>query len=824
MASLVTRSVVVSGLSVAAIGGYFVVNYATHSVALNGACDSSQECVAPYICTADYNAKIRALQIGVTPRVGHCIDVTGVFDSRAGLQADFDAMPESTDATMVIARGPEYFLPPLAKILIDTPSMPGGAASQTGCTIAAGSGTITCSGAPTVFQPEDLDRAVIVPGAGTPGVDPDGGGPAGVGDLVSRFIRFEGSNPTLEGKQADLVNTAVTSVIAPGVTITWTRLSHGLHVTRRVSLNMSGSQLRFTTANISGTAFFIDGSLVANPHEAGDPSFPAYSEIRNGAFAANPGTINTTEGIRPWASNMTLENVAVNAFGRCIHAWGSPETTNLNHHVWTNVKVNGCYGMGVVSHGNDFNGSILIGTYFTGGNGLYEHSGLGNSWFGSHFEGTNSIASNDPLYNGSGLAVSMDIDGGTHCTVSGVYWEADNPAPIVGTTGAANCAFLGGGEVPQLPVSVLTRIGLARSRGRFSDNPNIVPFDIMGDSTAGNNDYWYRAQYRGSSTDHGTPGSADTYATLCGFFAGFDGVRRYGCRTEAQALPFIEFGGGASGFGQAYLNGSPIGPARYEPVLNHGNITTLTHLAATVSVPGCDINDTIILSPNAALTAGVVPSHARCSARGTLSVSLAVPGSVDVDPASATYNYRSGTALTSQHAAASLDHASIAAGTVGEASITLPGIQANDVVFCSPRTAISAACAGCAGLIYSGARASGPDTGQVMLGNMTTGALDPTAIVWDCAYGAIKGAYRGSFAADAPSTNGGAISNVTGTLTSVATTHTVACSPTGALPTNFAVALPRASTANTISLSFVNLDTVAHDPVSVTFTCASVPP
>lgn len=72
--------------------------------------------------------------------------------------------------------------------------------------------------------------------------------------------------------------------------------------------------------------------------------------------------------------------------------------------------------------------------------------------------------------------------------------------------------------------------------------------------------------------------------------------------------------------------------------LDPSSLTTLTGEVATITVPGVLATDVATVSPQTALTTGIVVSYVRCAANTiTLGIFNATAGTIDV--ASGTWNY-----------------------------------------------------------------------------------------------------------------------------------------------------------------------------------------
>lgn len=174
-----------------------------------------------------------------------------------------------------------------------------------------------------------------------------------------------------------------------------------------------------------------------------------------------------------------------------------------------------------------------------------------------------------------------------------------------------------------------------------------------------------------------------------------------------------------SGMGQAMLRGTFA--------IDHGSIAAADNLAATATMPGLRANDVVWCSPRAPLTAGLAFSGARASATDTLSVTLANLTAGAIDPVSLDWDCFGGGTQNALIASGSVDHGSIAAGTVLEANLGMTGLQVGMAASCSPRVPIPTGLA--AGRVRAAVAGSQV---AIPLINLTGSPIDPAAITWDC--------------------------------------------------------------------------------------------
>lgn len=158
-----------------------------------------------------------------------------------------------------------------------------------------------------------------------------------------------------------------------------------------------------------------------------------------------------------------------------------------------------------------------------------------------------------------------------------------------------------------------------------------------------------------------------------------------------------------------------------------GSIGARDHLETTATFLGVRPNDVVWCSQRGAFSSTALAySYARVSAADTIAVDIAnmsagavTPSAIDMDC------YGGGGQNAVMTVGASVNHTNITAGTVLEMTTSLSGLQAVDVVTCSPRTAVPA------NLIVTRQRGGG-NLVNIGLGDMSASDVDPPAILWDC--------------------------------------------------------------------------------------------
>ena len=203
-------------------------------------------------------------------------------------------------------------------------------------------------------------------------------------------------------------------------------------------------------------------------------------------------------------------------------------------------------------------------------------------------------------------------------------------------------------------------------------------------------------------------------------------VRRNGSDSEAGYVR-----AGSSGTLAASISSATI---------DHGNIITLVTVEAVAAAILAGplqlrpvVGDPVVVSPRAALPAGLALSHARVSAAGVISVGLANPTAGTINPAALVWDMcvftqasnirgnRSGRRGVTSNI--SINPGSIAAAAVLEVAVNMPGAQIGDVVHVTAADGMDVR------ICISHARVSANNTVQVGFCNLTVGAVDPAAVV-----------------------------------------------------------------------------------------------
>jgi len=144
----------------------------------------------------------------------------------------------------------------------------------------------------------------------------------------------------------------------------------------------------------------------------------------------------------------------------------------------------------------------------------------------------------------------------------------------------------------------------------------------------------------------------------------------------------------------------------------------------------------VVVSPRLALPAGIALSHGYTSGF-TVKAVLAnltggpiTPGDITLDVAShygasTVRSAPSGLHFERTFNGVAIDHGSVGAAAVLEATATVEGVRPGDIVNAAPRAAFTA------GIALSHARVTAPDTVAVGLANLTGGGIDPAAVTYD---------------------------------------------------------------------------------------------